>query len=44
MHISTDHISDGLTPLIEENHELYQINQYGKTKLLAENYNHLQKK
>ena len=36
VHISTDHISDGLTPLIEENHELYPINQYGKTKLLAE--------
>jgi dTDP-4-dehydrorhamnose reductase len=36
VHISTDHLSDGLTPCIKENHELYPINQYGKTKLLAE--------
>ena len=37
VHISTDHLSDGLTPCIEENQELYPINEYGKTKLLAEN-------
>jgi len=37
IHISTDHLSDGLNPCIKENHKLKPINQYGKTKLLAEN-------
>ena len=37
IHISTDHLSDGSTPYIKENHNLNPINQYGKTKLLAEN-------
>ena len=37
IHISTDHLSDGSTPYIKENHKLNPINQYGKTKLLAEN-------
>ena len=36
IHISTDHLSNGLTPFIRENDELNPINQYGKTKLLAE--------
>lgn len=36
IHVSTDHLSDGLSPCINENHELNPINQYGKTKLLAE--------
>ena len=37
IHISTDHLSDGFNPYINENHKLNPINQYGKTKLLAEN-------
>ena len=37
IHISTDHLSDGSTSYIKENHKLNPINVYGKTKLLAEN-------
>ena len=38
IHISTDHLSNGLTPCINENHELKPLNQYGRTKLLAEKF------
>lgn len=38
IHISTDHLSDGLTPFAEEYNDLNPINQYAKTKLQAEDY------
>ena len=36
LHISTDHMSDGLNALVNEEHILYPMNQYAKTKLKAE--------
>ena len=36
LHISTDHMSDGLNALVNEEHILHPMNQYAKTKLKAE--------
>jgi len=38
LHISTDHLSDGSEPFVKENQEASPLNQYAKTKLLAEQY------
>ena len=36
LHISTDHMSDGLNALVNEEHISHPINEYAKTKLKAE--------